>query len=393
MVLSPEVTAGPGLSKEVGRSAGQRSIGAIYYPSGEGCSRIFDSENPWSASSGMWDQGEALMSSQSQMQLDFLDQRDIPLEDLGQPFLQKDGHLGSLGHAYVEVGPVDETFHEMMMPLAGVPTMDSCAAGNPLGDALARELNEAAEAKGEMRADSSDGSDPMDEDEGNGARSGKKHLSKNLVAERKRRKKLNERLYALRALVPKITKMDRASILGDAIEYVKDLQSRVDNMHKELREEQDSTDVYAVLGEGIIDGSFDDMKSSDPTLGNNLDNQYVDYLVQPLEVNVHKVEHNRFSIRIMTEKADGLSLGIHRVLDEYGLDILTASTMNFRGILLNVFSAEVKHQRIPLAEEVKDSLVRACTPSETACEPPTEGPGEEIQLISTFSELIDSYEH
>lgn len=66
--------------------------------------------------------------------------------------------------------------------------------------------------KQEMRGESSDCSDPMeDDDEKGGPRSVRRHLSKNLVAERKRRKKLNERLYSLRALVPKITKVKTGS--------------------------------------------------------------------------------------------------------------------------------------------------------------------------------------
>nr|GMC95021.1 transcription factor bHLH93-like [Ipomoea batatas] len=59
--------------------------------------------------------------------------------------------------------------------------------------------------------------------------------SKNLVAERRRRKRLHDRLSMLRSIVPKISKMDRTSIVADAIDYIKDLLHKI-NQLRQVRE-------------------------------------------------------------------------------------------------------------------------------------------------------------
>ncbi|KAI5403068.1 transcription factor bHLH93 [Lathyrus oleraceus] len=58
--------------------------------------------------------------------------------------------------------------------------------------------------------------------------------SKNLMAERRRRKRLNDRLSMLRAIVPKISKMDRTAILGDTIDYMKELLEKINNLQQEI---------------------------------------------------------------------------------------------------------------------------------------------------------------
>lgn len=60
--------------------------------------------------------------------------------------------------------------------------------------------------------------------------------SKNIVSERNRRKKLNERLFALRAVVPNISKMDKASIIKDAIEYIQLLHEQEKVIQAEIME-------------------------------------------------------------------------------------------------------------------------------------------------------------
>ncbi|KAK9103639.1 hypothetical protein Sjap_020893 [Stephania japonica] len=46
----------------------------------------------------------------------------------------------------------------------------------------------------------------------------------------RRREKLNEQFLLLRSLVPSISKFDKASILGDTIEYLKELEKRVEEL-------------------------------------------------------------------------------------------------------------------------------------------------------------------
>lgn len=62
-----------------------------------------------------------------------------------------------------------------------------------------------------------------------------------VLSERRRREKLNERFIVLKSLVPSKSKVDKVSILDDTIEYLKELERRVE----ELETCRESTEVEA----------------------------------------------------------------------------------------------------------------------------------------------------
>ncbi|GLJ54383.1 hypothetical protein SUGI_1167900 [Cryptomeria japonica] len=73
---------------------------------------------------------------------------------------------------------------------------------------------------------------------------GREEPLNHVEAERQRREKLNQRFYALRAVVPNVSKMDKASLLGDAVSYINELRSKVQELEierKELESQVEST--------------------------------------------------------------------------------------------------------------------------------------------------------
>nr|TKR97724.1 hypothetical protein D5086_0000210190 [Populus alba] len=62
--------------------------------------------------------------------------------------------------------------------------------------------------------------------------------AKNIASERNKRKELNDKLLALREAVPKISKLDKASIIKDAIGYIQELQEQERILQAEIREHE-----------------------------------------------------------------------------------------------------------------------------------------------------------
>ncbi|CAN6558184.1 unnamed protein product [Malus baccata var. baccata] len=71
----------------------------------------------------------------------------------------------------------------------------------------------------------------------NGAASRESQLSNHVEAEKQRREKLNDRFCVLRSVVPNVSKMDRSSLLADAVAYINQLKSKVEELEAKVQEQ------------------------------------------------------------------------------------------------------------------------------------------------------------
>ncbi|KAF8400060.1 hypothetical protein HHK36_015935 [Tetracentron sinense] len=178
--------------------------------------------------------------------------------------------------------------------------------------------------------------------------------AKNLMAERRRRKKLNDRLYMLRSVVPKISKMDRASILGDAIEYLKELLQRINDLHNELDSNPSGSSLPPTT-------SFHPLTPTLLTLPCRIKeelSQLPSPNCQPAKVEVRVREGRAVNIHMFCARRPGLLHSTIRALDNLGLEIQQAVISCFNGFALDVFRAEqCKEGQEVLPEEIKDALL------------------------------------
>ncbi|CAI9101084.1 OLC1v1038330C1 [Oldenlandia corymbosa var. corymbosa] len=81
-------------------------------------------------------------------------------------------------------------------------------------------------------------------------------------AERQRREKLNHRFYALRSVVPNVSRMDKASLLSDAVSYINELKAKVARLEAQIQQQNSSRKRMKREQQSEADNHYHQLSSS-----------------------------------------------------------------------------------------------------------------------------------
>jgi len=188
---------------------------------------------------------------------------------------------------------------------------------------------------------SSDEIDDLKDGDEKGSQDGRSpQPPKTLTSERRRRGRLNEALYTLRSLVPKITKLDKASIVGDTISYVQELQKEV----KDIRDEIESlrSNLNRQNDSTPLDRDRADMQSQKEENGNSPTPPKEAPTSPTLDVNVNKVDDRTFHIRIYCKKRPGVLVRLMVALESIQLEFHNANVTYFDGYIIKTATVKIK---------------------------------------------------
>ncbi|CAK9151241.1 unnamed protein product [Ilex paraguariensis] len=147
-----------------------------------------------------------------------------------------------------------------------------------------------------------------------------------IIAERKRREKLSQRFIALSALVPGLKKMDKASVLGDAIKYLKQLQERVKTLEELTKKKSMESVVFVKKYE--LDSEGHNSSSDENFLGDPVD--------EPLPEIEARFSDKDVLLRIHCEKRNGVLEKTLAEIEKLHLSVINSSVMTFGTYALEI---------------------------------------------------------
>lgn len=185
---------------------------------------------------------------------------------------------------------------------------------------------------------------------------GREEPLNHVEAERQRREKLNQKFYALRAVVPNVSKMDKASLLGDAIAYIDELRTKLQNSDSKREELQKQLEEMEKELASKDSCSAQPPLDQDLKMSNNLANKLIE-----LDIDVKIIGWDAM-IRIQCNKKNHPAARLMAALKELDLDVHHASVSVVNDLMIQQATVKMgsrfytqEQLRIALASKVGDS--------------------------------------
>ncbi|XP_027345915.1 transcription factor MYC3-like [Abrus precatorius] len=154
-------------------------------------------------------------------------------------------------------------------------------------------------------------------------------------AERQRREKLNQRFYALRSAVPNVSKMDKASLLSDAVSYINELKAKINHLEATLegRSNHEVAEPVQTMQASV---------SASPTA--------------PMRVDV-KILGSEAMVRVQSLNVNHPSARLMDALRDLHLQILHATMSNIKEMMLQDVVVRVPHH-LMTEEALKTAILQ-----------------------------------
>ncbi|KAK4712037.1 hypothetical protein R3W88_006550 [Solanum pinnatisectum] len=145
-------------------------------------------------------------------------------------------------------------------------------------------------------------------------------LQHHIIAERKRREKLSQRFVALSAILPGLKKVDKASILEEAVKYVKELKEKVQILEEEKKSGPSQQNSVMFVNKSKLE--MEEYSSSEENNNGSSDRD----LRADIEV---RFSDNNVLIRITCVRRNAFVLNIHNEIEKLHLTIVQSCMMPF----------------------------------------------------------------
>ncbi|KAK7252741.1 hypothetical protein RIF29_36913 [Crotalaria pallida] len=152
-----------------------------------------------------------------------------------------------------------------------------------------------------------------------------------IIAERMRRERISHQFIALSALIPGLKKMDKATVLGDAIKHVKRLQEQVKVLEEEAKKRRAESVVYVEKSSQVFPS--EDVSDTSSNYGDCDTSKTSSRSLPEVEA---RVSQKNVLIRIHCENKKGVVVNILKEIEKLHLSVINSSALLFGTSVIDI---------------------------------------------------------